>query len=284
MGRTRRNRAARARSAEVRSAARSRSGWRGPGHESSEQAERGPGERARSAARQRPDQRPEQHDPPDPDPNLVVDQGVVAAAVETEVGDESEAEQPDQYGAPVDSTGISPCSGARPNRNCLHLVYYRRGEQRSRRRSYSATRAIEDAQAQSDRLRGCVSHSRRLQRRSRSRRQALGGQPVHRDHPTAKGTGTTKKPASGGTATGNALPSNTAVAPGRGPVRGGGRRRRGHRAGAAGGAGNEWQEHWQQQWKGSGKGGPRSRSAGDQVLASRAQRGRAEATDPPIRG
>ena len=57
-------------------------------------AERRPSRRARTGARgQEPDERPEQDDPPDRDPDLAADDGVVAAPLEREVDDEHERQR-----------------------------------------------------------------------------------------------------------------------------------------------------------------------------------------------
>ena len=93
---------------------------RGPDREPGEQAQRGPGERRQRPARQRPDHHPGQDDPPDGDPDLVVDERVVAASLEPEVDDQPEAEEPGGQGAPIDPPSMLQRRGAGQSVRGLH--------------------------------------------------------------------------------------------------------------------------------------------------------------------
>ncbi|MFT3865051.1 MAG: hypothetical protein QM729_12320 [Solirubrobacterales bacterium] len=95
--------ATRPRSAKVPSTcARPAGAERQPGDVGGERAERDPGAATQLAQRQRPDGESEQDPPPDRDPDLVPDDRFVPTAVEAEVDDQQEAQEPDRDGLEVD--------------------------------------------------------------------------------------------------------------------------------------------------------------------------------------
>ncbi len=86
---------------------------RGPGAEAGQQAERGEAGAGPPRQRQRLHRHPQQHRPPDRDPDLVARNRVVAAVFQRQVDDEEGGQQPGRRPAPVERRHRRPAIGRR---------------------------------------------------------------------------------------------------------------------------------------------------------------------------